>query len=537
MKKKIFLTFVMSVIFALTFVLMVSAATHAGKEVDTNATVTLDDGTVCNMFDSEGNSLIWYISGTDEEGKNVYSSIRADDSRVKWVSAGHDEAIDIHILLEDGTKYGKTTLVVVNMMDDDVRTNTPDNGTHTGYGKPICGFKFVFQGCSNLEYLYLRLDTTGIYRSAVTSCPKLKYVNLEDLTQLSRIGDSNNFNGCVSLFKGQMLDLSNTKLWSIDWDSSFKGVPLAGIKLPATMTRFGASFENSGLVTIFYPPNMASISGNMFKNCASLTTVYMNYKTTSIGDNAFLGCTALNTVFYVGSLDQLNELLKNVGSTGNDSFKEVAQNVISYADYMKLEDKSGKYLVYGFSTCEAYNNSNHTMEGNPVMQAVDYFKNIVFMDTCTICNCAYVDESLTINPLFTWKGFSVSEQADANGCYSVTQGFYVDMEAIKAYAAIKTDFAFGVVASVGKENPISIVDGEVVADSNVIFAPISKNANGELSVVHNYFDIKVTGIDENNLSTQIAFNGYVVDGGEIFYLHAGETSETAVGSSYNEVVK
>ena len=149
--------------------------------------------------------------------------------------------------------------------------------------------------------------------------------------------------------------------------------------------------------------------------------------------------------------------------------------------------------------------------------------------------CGDINSDQKVAALFVWKGFSVSEQADANGCYSVTQGFYVDMEAIKAYAAIKTDFAFGVVASVGKENPISVVDGAVVADNNVIFAPISKNANGELSVVHNYFDIKVTGIDENNLSTQIAFNGYVVDGGEVYYLHAGETSETAVGSSYNEV--
>ena len=191
------------------------------------------------------------------------------------------------------------------------------------------------------------------------------------------------------------------------------------------------------------------------------------------------------------------------------------------------------YIAYSIDG-EAVEKKEHeyTLVGSIVYE--NYFAK-GFKTTKCECGDEQASENATENALFVWKGFSVSEQADANGCYSVTQGFYVDMEAIKAYAAIKTDFAFGVVASVGKESPISIVDGEVVADSNVIFAPISKNANGELSVVHNYFDIKVTGIDESNLSTQIAFNGYVVDGGEIYYLHAGEMSETAVGSSYNEV--
>ena len=165
----------------------------------------------------------------------------------------------------------------------------------------------------------------------------------------------------------------------------------------------------------------------------------------------------------------------------------------------------------------------------------DYTKKGTKTVSCENLGCSYCVVDDSVAELFIWMGFAVSEFADKNGCYSVTQGFYVNMEAIKAYAPFSDDFAFGVVASVGKANPISVVEGEVVADSNVIFAPISKNLNGELSVVHNYFDIKVTGIDAGNLDTKIAFNGYVVDGGKIFYLHNDATSETSVGNSYNEV--
>ena len=165
----------------------------------------------------------------------------------------------------------------------------------------------------------------------------------------------------------------------------------------------------------------------------------------------------------------------------------------------------------------------------------DYTKKGTKTVSCENLGCSYCVVEDGVAELFIWKGFAVSEFADKNGCYSVTQGFYVNMEAIKAYAPFSDDFAFGVVASVGKTNPISVVDGAVVADNNVIFAPISKNSNGELSVVHNYFDIKVTGIDAGNLDTKIAFNGYVVDGGKIFYLHNDATSETSVGNSYNEV--
>ena len=77
MRKKILLSFALAIVFALTLALVVFAdSVHNENTVDYNEKVTLSDGTVLPIFDENKEALIWYISGKDEEGKNIYTSIR-----------------------------------------------------------------------------------------------------------------------------------------------------------------------------------------------------------------------------------------------------------------------------------------------------------------------------------------------------------------------------------------------------------------------------------------------------------------------------
>ena len=69
MKKRILLV-------AFLVVLMVVAlAVHVFADGSNSETVTLKDGTSLSLWDEDGSGLIWYISGTDENGKNVYDSV------------------------------------------------------------------------------------------------------------------------------------------------------------------------------------------------------------------------------------------------------------------------------------------------------------------------------------------------------------------------------------------------------------------------------------------------------------------------------
>ena len=147
MKKKLFLAIVMTAILTMLLAFSTSAESiHNENNVDYNAIVTLDDNTVCNLFDSDGNALIWYISGTDDNGKNIYSSIRADDERVRYTSATWENiTTNIKIVMEDETVIGAGKFVVFNIMDDDVLINTA-----AYIGQPVVKLKQALANLPNL---------------------------------------------------------------------------------------------------------------------------------------------------------------------------------------------------------------------------------------------------------------------------------------------------------------------------------------------------------------------------------------------------
>ncbi|MBQ8146703.1 MAG: leucine-rich repeat domain-containing protein, partial [Clostridia bacterium] len=196
-------------------------------------------------------------------------------------------------------------------MDDDVVRNT---GNANFLGKPMDNFKTLFNGLKNLEYCYLRLDTRAINTNSFSGCTKLKYINLENLTQLKTMAQNNHFSGCTSLFDGQVLDLTRTQLSYFENSGTFTDVPLKGVKFPETMTKIG--------------------SESTFKNCTKLETITIGSKVTTIGSNAFEGCTSLKAIYYVGTAEQLSASpVSNV----------ITATTKSYAEYKALSDKSGVY--------------------------------------------------------------------------------------------------------------------------------------------------------------------------------------------------
>ena len=470
MKKKLFLAIVMVFAFVMAFTFVVSAeAVHNENTVDYDATVTLDDGAVLPLYDENNEALIWYISGTKADGKNAYSSIRTDDSQVQWYTKSWGEVTSVSIALTGGATYSKATFVVVNMMDDDVVSNFGEGG-HTNIGNPIKSFKWVFDGAKNLEYAYLRLDTDGIYATGFQGCSKLKYINLEDLTQLKRIGNNSVFNGCTSLFSGQILDLSKTKLEKIDDGVSiFEGVPIRGIILPETLWRFTAS--------------------NTFKNCTSLETIILDKNITQVGSDIFNGCTALKGIFFVGEEEKLDTFIANAEAAGSNE-EITGATKISYTAYKSLssEEKASKtYIVYDYSWCLAYNGSIH--EETTTVNAC-----VGICDTCGDTAINHVDGSVSV--AITYSDYSLAgeriEDCQNEGCthyvteevpalficlgYSIPENnrialavsYSVNKDALSAYKAVNSSFEFGVFAVLESkigQNDILKENGEVTTNS------------------------------------------------------------------------
>ena len=500
MKKRLFLTVVMIFVFALMLTFAVSAdSVHNANTVDYSATVTLSNGTVLNLFDKEGNALIWYKDSNSETG---YSSVCAQDAR--WYAQSYGTEVKkwtAPLNAEGNEMFNIKNTVVINLMDDDVVSNFNNGNTANDkyMGSPLTVMKELFQYNTTLEYLFFRLDTTNINGNICTGCTKLKYVNLAELTSLKKMSLQNHFSGCTSLFDGQVLDLSKTKLTEFENQSAFKAVPLKGIKFPSTMTKLGTA--------------------TTFQNCTKLEFISVGSKVKVPGD-AFSGCTSLKAVYFVGTEDELSV------STFVTALPDAT--IKSYSEYMALSDKSGVYLVYGYSACDAFNNSKHEASGNVEMQKItNYFAPITFADTCSLCFVPMINESMTMDAIFTYYGYSCTEEA-IGGAYSMSQFYGVDKDALYAYTSLTGNtFTFGLIAS-GVANPFEYVEGELtVADKAVV-----KDSE---TFAHDFFGVKINGMTEANLKTAIVFCAYVIDNGEVFYLDNDTTVTEITGINYATV--
>ncbi|MBR2024454.1 MAG: leucine-rich repeat domain-containing protein [Clostridia bacterium] len=563
MKKKFLLTLVMVMMFVLVLAFAVSAESFHDGKVDLNQKVTLSDGTECALFDADGDALIWYL-----DANGALQSIKAQDERVKYngsydfgvgnSTVGSVQAFEVNkieIALESGT-LACNRIVVFNAMDDDVKTNTGSR-----LDKAVnCLRSNTFINSTNLQYAFLRLDTVAVQAAAFQGCTNLKYVNLENLTELRQIGGGSCFNGCTSLMVGEVLDLSNTKLCVVGGSGVFNNVKLAGVILPNTVTDLGDwNFQGMSLTSFAIPTGVTSINNSTLNDCKSLTTVYINNTLTKVNNRVFNN-TALEKIFYVGTLDQLNTLLDNSSTENNAPFWAVVgdnrANLISYEDYQKLEDKSGKYVVYDYSYCEAYAGGVHALDPeksnacagicgicgavalaqNPVHDYVttlvyaNYLANGTKTQTCQNEGCP--DKATPVvtstDPIITsFKGFSVNYDGDA-----ITFGYVFNEDAIKEFeevngTTVEFGFVAGVKALLGDKMPLdegaANVVKAVVDSKEYVAADFILRGNWDKMVDLDGDEVAETDVKE----VEFYMAGYMLVNGNVVYLNANGSSANA----------
>ena len=506
MKKKIFLMLIIVAVFTCLFAISVSAATPDY----TKETVTLSDGsTQCALWDTDGDALIWYISGTDGNGANIYSYVKATSDAVDYNCSWSGPSYGVTVnqvgsikITVNGVTYDKTKIVVLNIKDD-VRITS---------GKVIGGdvncFRDTFTNSNSIQYAYLPLNFLGFNSASFKSCPNLRYVNLGELTELRGVSGQDFNTGGSVFFSGQTLDLTQTKINTIG-DGAFTACKATEIKLPNTVTQIGQwAFQDCTNITEFVvPEGVTSLVNVVLQRCTSLTTVTIPTTLTIIDSNIFLGSNALTTIKYVGEATENYKAL----------IKAAAPNAT-------LEQTTW---------CEAYNNGDHKVE-NMTNACVG---------TCSVCGETFVDhkEETNVTVSISYTDFSVAgtktitcqnadcgkvvtEEAPAlfklDGFSTPTEygkkglalGFEVNEEALSAYRATDKTLTFGAYI-VGCEklgaNDVYTFDGAVKAD--VTTEGVS------------YFAMKVTGFENGgNDDTKLCLGAYVVENGDVSYLQAGE---------------
>ena len=300
MKKKLIIMLSIVAVLACIFAITAFAA-----EPDTSReTVTLNDGTECALWDTAGNPLIWYVTGTDDSGAKTYAYIDATDAGVDYYASYTSstggvtwyQLTTITIIAGDKS-YGQSSIAVLNMKSDDLVFTSGKAESYVG--KPVNCFSKVFTGSSNLEYAYLPLCMVDLNGENFKNCKSLKYVNLPELTELREIGSQDfNLGEVKSFFENKVLDLSNTKLTKIE-GNGFACCSATQIILPETLTSVGAdAFKNCKYATkITFNGTLTSVStSNLFNGCIALEEIegfVLPAGTTSIGGSAFRYCHKL----------------------------------------------------------------------------------------------------------------------------------------------------------------------------------------------------------------------------------------------------
>jgi hypothetical protein len=121
----------------------------------------------------------------------------------------------------------------------------------------------------------------------------------------------------------------------------------------------------------------------------------------------------------------------------------------------------------------------------------------------------------TIAPIFAYLGVSTTEASDKNGKYSITVGYKVNYNSYNEYLEYG-ELEFGFVASlvsVTGNDPLTVIDKEVQAknEAKTILAKLD-------TAVHDYLDIKVTGISAEMNGESLVLGLYAYNGEEITYL-------------------
>ena len=651
MKKRIILALTVIAILVFAFAVITSAATVPDES---KGTVTLSDKTVCPLYDTNGNALIWYKSTANaDDGYANYDFIRADSGngeegyeggtvyfKCTWrgsaaTNSSFEEsknAITIYevsaykIVDKNGTTIDNNNVIVFNIKDDDVKSNDPESNY---LNMPVTGVKWIFNNNDTVEYIYFHPCLAALQENAIVGCQNLKYINFEDLVNLRQMDSANS--KCVganpNLFLGGTCDLSKTSLVKITGGGSmaenaysklilprtltsainypfeknpnlqevvfnsttmtfgginhfynctslktvkgfenltitsintgfFENCPITSITIPETVETIGTNaFSNTGLTEVVIPNRVTSLGQNAFKNCANLTTVKLGEKVARFGGydvfnscpnlttiympagitgsdlrNTFYGSPNITTVYFVGEESDLNtfcDLLAKV--VGNSSFTDIEK--ISYADYKELKDKTGKYIIYDYSACNAFYNGDHLEETELEYRfsGEKYISTFCSYSGCTRCTDS--KETKLVDPLFTSRGYSSSGDAFMYDIKVDHAAIAQYKEFCKATFEKDVEIIYGLVVS--SDTTINaLIDGEgVVVNNNVLKISFSDDKN-----VYTNIQIKFNNvISEAEKALQIHACAYVIEDGSVNYIGDGKTTDKSVTVSYNDV--
>ena len=565
MKKKILLTLLLVSMLALMFAVASSAATLY-KTADGTTLFTGVDENADRIFDSyegsfpntdeNGNALTWYIVSTETTETDTVHTVA---SFLTLDTTGeHASLSDAGVYKYVNTEKELSLVSVYFPNNSGILTL---NLSGDGYGNT---YDFATDQ-SNLLYLTLPNTLTELPKRVCQSTPVIdctipdeapfesisavafyKAKNLysvdipANVTIIYSNGHSNDgypFYECVSLVDVDFAE--NSKLETIQQNSFNRCTALKEITIPNSVVNLGNNvfMYCSGLETVRLGANAGKglteyNVQSMLYGCNSLKYVYMSdTMVPTSGSHLFDSGASGMVIFYTGDQTEY-EALKAILTTLNNNGKFVNATAMEwdatkddqyYKDLAATEKKN--YVVYGYNTCEAFYDGEHTESGTPTYKysGEEYLSNYVAISACSVCGITD-SETVVCGPLFINKGYAKEE----NGSL-FTYGIVVDKDEIAKYVAhTGKAFNYGMIAAAGDlVNDGALFDESAKAIDGTIIIDVT-------TTKYTVYQLKMTGIKDTQKDLSVYACAYVIDGTAVSYI-GEETTDSAVAISYNQI--
>ena len=310
---------------------------------------------------------------------------------------------------------------------------------------------------------------------------------------------------------------------------------------PSNLTTFGASgtFRGSNSINdvlVFGTKFTATTSAVAFQNCPANTVVFLG-DMTNVDSSGKYGWGTVNFIFANPNDKSASDLNLALLSKQKASFCYGEGNTTHIKELSKKTDATCTQaaMIADYCFCGQLISGTEATDGDALGHSHTIYLGIAYENymvqgskqyKCERCDDVNNDEKA--DALFTWKGYSYSQFADMNNAVSIVQSYYINKEAIAEYEAEKKiAIKFGFIATGNKtENGLKPTIGE----DKVVSMDLT-------NLIHDYFDIKISGISDAYIDTKFIFCAYMIIDDTMYYLDAEETKTEVIGVSYNDVVE
>lgn len=560
MKKKIILFASLLALTLFVFAICASASdwTYKDEAGKTHLTLTIDDTTGIiteyegrfPMWTESGEPLTWYVIKTEGNVKTVKSFISYDPVYTNHGGGYYRFIKEADFTLkEQYPTPTKENVVSINMPNDmgiTAFSNYSSVNFQAGVTYTPDKFEILFMRCPNTltnterlvqatKALEVEFDKNSTFTTlsylAFHESKSLRKVNIPASVEVIASQSDNNgraFMNCVSLESVTFDEGSNLRFIQ---NAAFKGcVSLKEIQLPASMVTIEnntLSYVN-GLEVIRLPETFTHFvntnangtsrgdhhsftyqAGNVkeyylpasFYAVAPETAYQLSY--------AFDAGTNVK-FFYCGTEEQLLVAIENFNKgtkawEHNGNFLNATH--VSYEEYIKSPDdyNNGDYIIYGYNACDAFRGGKHTNTVEYGFAGERYLSGYCAYSTCQ--DCGKQTTTVISGALFTNKGYSKALDGS-----SFTYGISVNRAEIEKYEiATGEKVSYGLLAAkkdVSSDGLLVNTDGTLA--EGVISADFTDNS-------YSIFNMKLTGIYNENKTTEIYCCAYAVIGDRIAY--------------------